>query len=483
MEAPYRYQITESLLRRIRAWLKDIANNPEKFEDKTAVLPPDSDAMAAAHELFMRSFLMGIDDALPKGEKKKNDFADTPLLPDMPISTLPFEQAVSFLRTQIPLTKKEYYALDDKLRFRAFTVGRLNDADTVNHMKGIMLHNLEQGGGLSSFLKMTDDEILDGVGIGRGNGAYWETVYRTNQTTIYNAGRAKAFEEVPPIALEFIGIVDSRQSDMCRALSDPPFIRPYNDPIWRDGYHWPGLHHCCRSTIRGIYDPSEIDDAGGPDKYYSKTDRDFKPQKGFGGYPLDKESYWRLTPEMIKRARDYGIDGEIAAAAIQLGMPAYAHKIVRGGFETLYPLNGTPLAELPSGGYIRRAKDAKPGIMNEWDAKGKLIQTDEIGLAQRAADEGHKVFFMPESISAKSPDTIIDGHTADIKHVFSIGKHSIEKAIERARDQGATLVLMEVPQSLAQEEITRQVRNRLRNSEHLQVVLVSWGNRFLRYTK
>jgi len=483
MEAPYRYRITESLLKRIHEWIKKAADNPDMLEDKTAILQPDYDAIDAAHELFMRSFLMGIDDALSGSGKKKKDFADDPLLPDMPISVLPFEQAVSFLKTQIPLTKKEYYALDDKLRLRAFTVGRLNDADAVNRMKGIMLHNLEQGGGLSGFLKMTDGEILDGIGFGRGDGAYWETVYRTNQTTIYNAGRAKAFEEVPPIALEFIGIIDSRQTDMCHALSSPPFIRPYNDPIWRDGYHWPGLHFGCRSTIRGIYDQAEIDDAGGPDKFYSKEDRDFKPQKGFGSYPLDKESYWRLTPEMIKRARDYGIDGEIAAAAIQLGMPAYAHKIVLGGFETLYPVNGTPLAELPSGGYIRRAKNAKPGIRNEWDAKGNLIQTDEIGLAQKAADEGHRIFFMPRSFSAKSPDVIVDGHTTEIKHIFKVGERTIERAIEGSRKQFATLVLLEVSPVYTHEEITRQVRNRLRNSEHLQAVLLSWGSKFLHYTK
>ena len=463
--------------------MQEAADNPDMLNDEKSILPPDYESMDAAHEFFMRSFLMGIDDALAGSGKKKNNFADTPLLPDAPVSVLPFEQAVSFLKTQIPLTKKEYYALDDKLRLRAFTVGRLQDADTVNQVKGIMQHNMEQGGGLAGFLKMTDDEILDGIGFGRGNGSYWETVFRTNQTTIYNAGRAKAFEEVPPIALEFIGIIDSRQTDICHALSNPPFIRKYNDPIWRDGNHYPPLHFGCRSTVRGIYDEAEIEEAGGPDKFYSKTDRDFKPQKGFGAYPLDKESYWRLTPEMLKRARDYGIDGEIAAAAIQLRMPAYAHKVVQGGFETLYPLNGTPLEELPSGGYIRRAKAAKPGIRNEWDAKGNLIQTDEVGLAKKAADEGHGIFFMPSNYNTKSPDVIIDGHTADIKHVFKVSNNSIDDAIRRARKQGATLVLTEVPAAYTQVEITRQVRNRLRNSEHLQAVLVSWGGKFLHFYK
>ncbi|MDR0302475.1 MAG: hypothetical protein LBI04_09225 [Treponema sp.] len=480
MEAPYRFRITENLLKRVRTWLNDAADKPEILDDAASILPPDYDSMNAIHELFMRSSLMGMETALAGSRKTKKNFADTPLLPDAPVSTLPFEEAVSFLQTKIPLTKKEYYDLDNKLRLRAFTVGRLNDVDAVNQMKGIFRRNVEQGGGLGSFLRMTDDEILNGTGFGKGNGAYWETVYRTNQTTIYNAGRAMAFEETPPIALEFIGIDDVRQCDICDSLANPPFIVPYAE---KEKMRWPPVHHNCRCVVRGIYDQTEIDEAGGPDKLYSKKDSDIKPQKGFGAYPLDRESYWRLTPEMLKRARDYGIDGEIAAAAIQLGMPAYANKIIKGGFETLYPINGTSLAELPSGGYIRRAKTAKPGTRNEWDDKGRLIQTDETGLAKKAADEGHQIFFMPKDIRVISPDAIIDGHTAEIKHVFKVSNNSIDDAIRRARNQGATLVLMEVTPNYTQAEITRQVKNRLRNSEHLQTVLVSWGDRFLHFYK
>jgi SPP1 gp7 family putative phage head morphogenesis protein len=481
MEAPYRRRIAESLFERVRKWMQDVSDNPALLEDDNAILEPDYDAMSAIHEFFMRSFLMGMEDALSGSGKSKKDFADIPLLPDMPISVLPFEEAIAFAKTQIPLTKKEYYALDDKLRLRAFTVGRLNDADAVNRMKGIMLRNMEQGGGFAGFAKMTKDEILDGVGFGKGDGSYYETVYRTNQATSYNAGRAMAYEETPPIALELIGINDSRQTDLCHSLTSPPFRRKYGDPVWND--LWPPLHFNCRTTVRAIYDQAEIDGAGGPEKFYSQAAPDFAPAKGFGGYPLDKESYWRLTPEMLKRARDYGIDGEIAAAAIRLGMPAYAQKIVQGGFETLYPVNGAPLAELPSGGYIRRAKAAKPGLKNEWDAKGNLIQTDEIGLAKKAADEGHRVFFMPESAVATSPDTIIDGHTAEIKHITGSGKNTIEESIKRGRKQQSTLILMEVPAHYSHGEITRQVRNRLRNSEHLQIVLVSWGDKFLHYAK
>jgi SPP1 gp7 family putative phage head morphogenesis protein len=321
MEAPFRRVIARSLLHRVRAWLKELEKNPGLLDDEAAVLPEDYKALEATHDLLMRSCLMGMDAAGRERERHGADFADDPLLlPDAPIMTLPYEEALDFLQTQIPLTKKAYYDLDDKLRLRAFTVGRLNDGDAVNRVKGIIRTNLERGGTLSDFYKMTDAEILDGLGFGERDMSYWETVYRTNEATAHNAGRAMDFEAFPPAALELVGIRDARQSDICAELTRQPFIRPYNDPVWQS--LWPPFHFNCRTTVRGIYDTAELDAYGGTEKVYALGTK-VKPQKGFGGYPLDKESYWRLTPEMADRARKYGIDGEIVAAAEKLGIKDY----------------------------------------------------------------------------------------------------------------------------------------------------------------
>jgi hypothetical protein len=168
---------------------------------------------------------------------------------------------------------------------------------------------------------MTDDEILDGAGFGRGNMNYWETVYRTNEDAIHNAGRAMGFEADHPVALELVGVNDARQTEICRTLTSPPFIRPYGDPVWKN--LWPPFHFSCRTYVRGIYDGAELEEMGGADKVYQQGTY-AAPQEGFGAYPLDKESYWRLTPEMVERAKEYGIDGEIAAAAVKLGIKNYA---------------------------------------------------------------------------------------------------------------------------------------------------------------
>jgi hypothetical protein len=331
---------------------------------------------------------------------------------------------------------------------------------------------------------MTDDEILEGAGFGRGNMSYWETVYRTNQDTLHNAGRAMGFEAEPPLALELVGVNDSRQTAVCRTLTQPPFIRPYGDPVWKQ--LWPPFHFSCRTYVRGIYDQAELEEYGGAEAAY-KQGTYAAPGKGFGAYPLDKESYWRLTPEMAERAKRYGIEGEIAAAAHDLGMTQYAKELMGEGFEMLYPVQGGTFDPQGAKGYVMKAASARPGERNLRDEAGHLRETDELGLAVKAAGRGHRIFFMPtdkhKGIKEKGPDIIIDGQVGEIKHIFSRGKETIENAITASRKQHASFVLVEIADEIAgaysEPEISRQVENRLRSSRRLRNVLVFWRGKFL----
>jgi len=417
-----------------------------------AVLPVDYKTLGAIHEFLIRSCLMGMDTASKK--RRKENFADPLLLPDAPIETLPFEEALAFLQTKIPLTKKAYYELDDKLRHRAFTVGRLNDGDAVNRVKGIIRTNLEKGGTISDFYTMTDTEILDGLGFGKGNMSYWETVYRTNEAASHNAGRAMGFEADPPLALELVGIRDSRQSDICAALTSQPFVRRYDDPIWKT--LWPPFHFSCRTMVRGIYDKAELDEYGGAEKLY-KQGQPVKPQKGFGAYPLDKESYWRLTPEMIHRAKEYRIDGEIVVAAQKLGMKNYAMELVKG-YKEIYP-------QTSSGGFVKRALNS-------------THSEKEIALAKKAADDGHEIYLLPESKieRVKNPDAIIDNQVGELKQVEKPKGSTVNQLIRKAHDQGVSTVIIEVPDQLPWAVIEKEVKGRM--GSIIKSVFVYWNGAF-----
>ena len=83
----------------------------------------------------------------------------------------------------------------------------------------------------------------------KDGGWYWETVYRTNTMSAFNAGRAEAFEQYKPEFLEFIGIEDSRQTTQCAERSG--VIKKRSDPFWKTNF--PPLHYTCRSTVRPVY--------------------------------------------------------------------------------------------------------------------------------------------------------------------------------------------------------------------------------------
>jgi hypothetical protein len=269
------------------------------------VLPPDYEIMTETAEVFTKALLLGMEP-----ETSKSNFADD-------VDVLPFEEAVAYMRKRLPVDGKTYYALADKMRYRAFTVSRLADGDAVRHVQSMLVKAMDEGSGIQQFLQLTEGQLADAAGMGRGAGWYYETVYRTNTATAYNVGRAIGFEETPPIALELIGIDDTRQTEICHALTVPPFRRSYGDPVWE--HMWPPFHFNCRTTVRAIYDESEIEDAGGPDKFYSRGTPDYTPDKGFGTYPLDKsDSWWNLTDAMEDRAEEYGLVQEFVEAKEKL---------------------------------------------------------------------------------------------------------------------------------------------------------------------
>ncbi len=263
--------------------------------------------MGEAAKLFTRSLMMGLDSAI-----RKNEFAE---LTAEDIENLPYAEAVEYLkkrkvRLQHVLGETDYNKLSDKMRFRAFTASRIADGDLLKRINSELIKNVNDGKGLKDFLSLTKTDILNKVGMGAGGqGWYWETVYRTNVQTAYNTGRMMGFEEDKPLALHFVGIEDSRQTDVCHSLSN--VIRPYDDPLWEK--YIPPLHFGCRSTVRAIYDEDEL-----PDEWSSLEGIE-KPAKGFGTNPLENDSWWNELSSQVARAKEYGVQGEIEAAKVALG--------------------------------------------------------------------------------------------------------------------------------------------------------------------
>ena len=223
------------------------------------------------------------------------------------IESMPFAEAVEYLKARTSISAEKYYDLSDRFKYKAFTVSRIADGDSVEKIKGRIVRSLEDGGGLKEFLTMQKDEVLNKVGLGSSNGAYWETVFRAGSQSAYNTGRMIGFESDPPIALQFIGIEDSRQTEICHSLSN--IIRPYGDSFWDSRI--PPLHFGCRSTIRGIWDKDEL-----PKEYPQAPE--IESAKGWGFNPLKDNRWFEMFPEMKARARKYGLLQEIEHARRRL---------------------------------------------------------------------------------------------------------------------------------------------------------------------
>jgi len=302
LENLYRPAIARSYGKRLKEYVMLAVADPSVLKSDY-VLPPDYDIMTETAEVFTKALLLGM-------EPEQQNFADD-------VDVLPFEEAVAYMKKRLPVDGKTYYALADKMRYRAFTVSRLADGDAVRQVQSMITKAMDEGSGIQQFLQLTEGQLADAAGMGRGAGWYYETVYRTNTATAYNVGRAIGFEETPPVALELIGIDDLRQTELCHSLTVPPFRRPYGDSAWEQ--LWPPFHFNCRTTVRAIYDESEIEDAGGPDNFYTQGAPDYTPDKGFGTYPLDKtDTWWDLTDAMKDRADEYGLDVEFMQAREKL---------------------------------------------------------------------------------------------------------------------------------------------------------------------
>ncbi len=217
-----------------------------------------------------------------------------------------FDEAIKFLSSRVPLTKQEFYSLEAGLRLRSFTVARLTELDYINRVRLVLKNSLSKGYPLSKFWEeMKDDYLLQMSGFEQSNPWYWETVFRTNLQTAYNAGRKIQIAKNPNIKyLQFIGINDKRQTSICKCRNN--IILPATHKFWEK--NTPPLHFNCRSTLRPIYkSEAELKNY----KISDLTGIEVEPQKGFGLDPVKALKEFKLPGRLYDRAAKYGVLSEI----------------------------------------------------------------------------------------------------------------------------------------------------------------------------
>ena len=342
------------------------------------------------------------------------------------IPAISFEKAKEFLESKIPMTKSEWLKLEPKLRFRAFTVAKLGQAELVDRVKWELVRSLEEGTGFAE----TWNNIRDLAENNRVfNPRYWETVFRTNTQSAYVAGKLQGYEGTGARAYQLMVIDDSRTTDSCRNLlrqTGYGMVLPVEHEFWKK-YGFPPYHFNCRTSVRAVYSSQKgpykekIDNPG------MKEFKTFKPQEGFGGNPVDKESWWKMTESMKAQAEAFGLWGNILQQAYDMDMLNYQKELLQG-YELKY--------KGKKGGYVEASKN--------WEYSAK-----EMTAAKVMADNGHTVYLLPrgEVKHIKNPDMLIDNQIGEIKQLTSGTKTAVDQEVRNAAHQKARILFLQIPEN------------------------------------
>jgi hypothetical protein len=289
-----------SIEKTLSTYLNRHSDTDTSLLDKPYIPDIDPVFVRETETLIATALLMGMDHA----SRKLN-------MADVEIPSLPFEEAVSFMKSRVPITKSEWNDLETKLRFRAFTVARLAQCDYIDTARQVLYKSMETGNGVAETYKqwqtlqtlMKDDAMKLRPG-------YWENVFRTNTQTAYTAGKLMQFKNNPPPAWRLLIVDDSRTSDICRGLiqeGKQSLAMASDHQFWKT-FGFPPYHYQCRTGLQAVF-KSEIED-GVEVENPDMNDMQFKPMKGFGGNPLDNGNYWMMTPAMFERGLRYGVINE-----------------------------------------------------------------------------------------------------------------------------------------------------------------------------
>jgi len=386
------------------------------------------------------------------------------------VEPLPFEEAIDFFKGKVSLTKEEWEELEPKLRFRAFTVARLAEADHIEMLRGRLLNAMEKGEyftetwkDIKAFTEDADQPF---------SARYFETVYRTNMQSAYNAGRLMQYQNNMPPAWELLFIEDGRTSDICKGLASIAGngkALAASHSFWST-YGFPPYHFNCRTTFRAVYD-YEIGRGMEIENVPMKQIREnFKPQEGFGGNPIEKESWWRLTDKMKERIERYGIKKEVEAAAKAAGIDNFDVR----------------LAHNELGERRLQGTDFKANIIKDADPK-----KHEVEIAKILEENGYKVLFTPENTfveDIKNPEGIIPSldTIVEMKKITSPRLDKISKRMIESSKQNAQIAVLNLigKKNYTKADAVSEVRETFKEAErNLKEVWLIWDGKISRIKK
>ena len=448
-------RIEKSISKTVSAYLESLSNTnnlPTKDQLEQFYIPDiDVGFVEETQTLIATALLMGMEHA-----SRKVNAADIP--------PLPFEEAVSFMKSRIPVTKAEWLDLEPKLRFRAFTVARLAQCDYIDTARQIISNAIETGKGVAETYKqwqgiqtlIQDDAMKLRPG-------YWENVFRTNTQTAYTAGKLMQHQKNPPPAWQLLIVEDSRTSSICRGLirdGKQSLALPSNHPFW-EKYGYPPYHFQCRTGLQAVYESQIGTDVQVENLTMKSLKKHFKPMEGFGGNPLDNGNYWMMTKRIFERGLRYGIINEFNQLDnIVADFDSVWKEYTRKSFGT---------------GWI--------DIHQEAYKNNGFVES--IAMAEKEALLGNKIKLLPEHTGKgikkwKNPDYLYNASLYELKTIAG-SKSSISNAL-RGHIKQAPNFIISVPANSNEHMLTRYIDGRFNdkiNPINIRNLILYIGNKRL----
>ena len=173
------------------------------------------------------------------------------------LSADPFEEALAFFRSKVPMTEEQFYKVARQARTRAFTVADMAGLDALKEIQDSLTKAMDTGQSLGDWKKSVRD-LLAQWDIG---GWRAETIYRTNLQTAYQVGRYEQMTDPDVLEMRpywrYVAVMDAHTRPTHAALHGKVFQS--DDPFWDTWYPPNGFN--CRCTVQTLSE-SEIEREG-----------------------------------------------------------------------------------------------------------------------------------------------------------------------------------------------------------------------------
>ncbi len=209
---------------------------------------------------------------------------------DIPPEALPFDEAIEYFKSLLPMSDKEFYALADEAKSMAFAVSAVAQEEAIADAYRLVRQALEKGQSLGEFQKEFAKKMaVPDAGLSRD---YIETVYRTNLQRAYNVGRFRQMTRPEVLKSrpfwQYDAVNDSRTRPTHRAMDGRVYRA--DDPVWDTWYPPNGFRCRCRvnTLSQRQVDKLGVEVLQGPIKENVKVgdkEEPLEPDKGFEHNP------------------------------------------------------------------------------------------------------------------------------------------------------------------------------------------------------